>query len=139
VKTSDLTSTLGVFSSYASGSASPYKGKGYFMQRTTADIFSGGIGLNDNFAYYFINMGANYVDKWTQIVITYGTGGLNFYQDGQLSSGGYGDFVHNTSNPLLIGTVQPGGTVGDWYWNGQIADVSYYTKTLTAAQIANHY
>ena len=137
VQTEVLGTEMGVFSSYSTESSSPYKGKGEFLQLTTGDVFQGGIGLNDTYAYYYVDMGTGITNKWTQVVVTYGAGGLSYYQDGQLSSGGYGDFVRNTSSPFYIGTVLP--FIDDWYWNGQIADVSYYTTNLSAAQINAQY
>jgi hypothetical protein len=137
VQTADQTTEMAVFSSWDSRSGGPYKGKGYHIQRTSGDVFWGGIGLNDQYAYYFITMGANIQNKWTQVAMSFGASGLNFYQDGALSAGGFGDFVRNTSSPFLIGYGIP--FIFDWAWNGKIADVSYYTTALTAAQINAQY
>ncbi len=138
VQTADQTTDMGVLSSFTSATSSPYKGKGYFMHRTTADSFEGDIGINDMYAYYYVTMGPNIQNKWTQVGMQFGgPTSLTFFQDGAISASGFADFVRNTSSPFLIGYVDPGFL--DFAWNGTIADVAYYTTALTPAQMNAHY
>lgn len=138
VQSSNIVSDMGILSSHATGSSGPYKGKGYFMHRPTSGTMEGDIGLNDQYSYYFITMNAFIPNKWTQVAMQWNSGtGLNFYQDGALAIGGFGDFVRNTSSPFLVGYVDP--FIFDFAWNGNIADVAYYTTALSAAQLNSHY
>lgn len=89
----------------------------------------------------FITTTAYTIDNWYYIAGTYDGTNMNFYLNGVLvgsqSAAGY---VPNSANSSFTGPFSIGQR-GDGYGNfdGQLDEAAYYTNTLSAAQILNHY
>lgn len=109
--------------------------KGYFLMAHAGGNWWGCVGHNDQYAYYYSDMGAMTPGKWTHLVTTYDVNGLRSYVDGRLIAGPYGDFVRNINEPLRIG-LNKDQTMP---FIGMVDEVAVYTRALTAAQIADHY
>jgi hypothetical protein len=133
-----------VSSSSVNQSSQPYQGRGYEFQTSAFNdgLWYAAFGLNDQYAFYVVNMGPVRPNKWQHLVMTYSpTTGQVFYNNGVRypSSGGYIDFVHNTTANFLIGAAFLGISGLETYWNGQVDEVAVYTKALTQAQVQAHY
>ena len=113
-------------------------GRGYGWLKTTGDEWWGITGNNDQYNYYYLNLGTVRFAGWEQLVVTVDSTGFTYYLNGALVGGPYGDYVRNTSSPFLIGARDNDGAIHQFF-QGQIAEVSFYKKPLTADQISAHY
>lgn len=134
-KTTDSGTELTPLSSFSISNGS---GRGYGFLKTTGDEWWGINGNNDNFNFYYLSMGTVRSDHWAHLVIVADSSGISFYLNGKFIDGPFGDYVRNVSGPFVIGGRNNDGAVHQ-FWKGQIAEVAYYSKVLTADQIAKHY
>lgn len=72
-------------------------------------------------------------DVWNVMMQTFAAGaGVSIYQDGTLRQGPVGTrTIDYSANP---GSLRIGRNVGEWTWNGWIAEFLYYNRVLTAAE-----
>ncbi|MDB6068090.1 MAG: Immunoglobulin I-set domain protein [Pedosphaera sp.] len=145
VKTADgVANQTPVSSESVNSSSPPYQGRGY---RFDASSFNDGLwysafGLNDQYVSYVVKMGPVHPNQWSHLVMTYSpTTGQVFYNNGVRfpTSGGYANFVRNTTAHFLIGACLPNYGGLEEYWNGQVDEVAVYKTALTQAQVVAHY
>ena len=105
-------------SNYASGLCISSGGKWATFQHNTA-------------AYEGSSAVAN---VWTHICMTQSSSGIEIYVNGSL------DYSNGTTITTAVGTVYIGASFDnrEW-WNGRIAQVLFYNKKLTAAEIKQNY
>jgi hypothetical protein len=126
---------LSPFSSYAGGSST---GRGYGFVKSSGDSWYGINGNNDQYVYYYLDLGNIRLSQWTHLALVSGSSGITFYRDGKYVGGPYGNYVPNLTQPLIIGGRNNDGKVHQ-FWKGQVAEVTFYASALSDAQIEAHY
>jgi hypothetical protein len=93
----------------------------------------------------YAGTGAVNLDQWYHLVATYGSNQMAVYLDGVLMgtpTSSTRSLPAGTSDPLMLGCrlVNPGdaNTHAEWF-QGAIAEVSLYTRALTAREVRSHY
>lgn len=122
----------------ASFSLTAGSGRGYGFMKTTADEWWGLTGNNDQYNYYYAGLGPVRPSSWSHLVIVGGASGVSFYMNGRFVDGPFTSYVRNVSAPLIIGGRNNDGAIRQ-FWKGDIAEVAYYAKVLSADQIRAHY
>jgi hypothetical protein len=130
LRANPVTTTLCPFSSFTDSPA-----RGYLVQSAVGEwyyLYGDGSNLNPAFGSDAL------YGKWVHLAVTYDGRLFSGYLNGRLDGLDNQPFVANNSAPFRIGLDQIGNNWGD-YWNGDIDDVAFYQKALTADQIAAHY
>jgi hypothetical protein len=77
---------------------------------------------------------ANYINKWTSIVITAGSNLYNLYINGQLvNTAGFVGSFGATSNNFTVGSSPNGNSIC------YLSSVMFYKRVLSAAEVKRHY
>jgi hypothetical protein len=120
------------------GSFTQPPGRGYLFEKSADGLwyyfFGDGV---DQVVYYISGSDAIY-SAWTHLAITYDGSTFTGYVNGTLDAAAAVSLVPNNVAPFRIGYDQPGNGWND-YWSGDIDEVAFYQKALTADQIAAHY
>jgi hypothetical protein len=113
-------------------------GRGYLLQKSADGLWYYIFGDGVDSAVLVVSGSDAIYGKWTHLALTFD--GINFtgYVNGVLDSLANPPIVPNNVAPLRIGLDQTGNGWND-YWNGDIDEVAFYQKALTADQIAAHY
>ncbi len=113
-------------------------GRGYLIYKSDDGLWYYLFG-NGSDPVVFVVEGTDAIyGKWTHLAITYDGIDFSAYLNGKLDGILSPPFVPNNVAPLRIGYDQPGEGWND-YWKGDIDEVAFYQKALTADQIAAHY
>ncbi|HTI69978.1 MAG TPA: LamG-like jellyroll fold domain-containing protein [Candidatus Limnocylindria bacterium] len=122
-------------SSYSLSGAS---GRGYAWLKTDGDEWWGVSGNNDQYNYYYVSLGDTDTNRWEQLVLSVDSSGMTYYINGEYLGGPYGDYVKNVSSPFLIGARNNDGAIHQFF-QGQVAEVTFYKKALNDDQVKAHY
>ncbi len=123
---------------FSSFSISGNSGRGYGFLKTAGDSWWGITGNNDQYSYYYADLGAIRPNQWAHLVLVSDGSGITFYRDGKYVGGPYGNYVQNQTAPFIIGGRNNDGDVHQ-FWSGNVAEVAFYRSALTADQILAHY
>lgn len=123
---------------FSSFSITGGSGRGYGFLKTAGDVWWGITGNNDQYNYYYADLGNTRFNEWTHLAIVNSNRGTSFYVNGVFVDGPFGNYIPNASDPFILGGRSNGGKVTQ-YWSGQLAEVAFYRSALTDSQIAAHY
>ena len=104
---------------------SKYAANGYYLR----------LGSNNKYEFTGISGGTAALDQWAHVVGVSNGSNCQIYVDGNLTGTG-ANCVGTTAANLRIGSFQDGAQL---FFNGTIDEVALYNRTLSAAEIKNHY
>ncbi|MSU62812.1 MAG: hypothetical protein EXS31_10515 [Pedosphaera sp.] len=113
-------------------------GRGYVLNKSADGLWYYMFGDGSNPAVFVVDGSDAIYGKWTHLAITYDGIDFSAYLNGDLDAILSPFFVPNNVAPLRIGLDQTGAGWND-YWKGDIDEVAFYPRALTADQVAAHY
>jgi hypothetical protein len=112
--------------------------RGYIFYATPANIWQFWTGNGDAGGWNTIGGPAVQLNTWTHLVGTFDGTNKLFYVNGKLVASSTPTFAPNTENPLRFGAGRTEGE-GDYFFEGDVDEVSFYNKVLTQAQVVQHF
>jgi len=100
---------------------------------------------NANFNRYLSNSAISSIDNWRHYAVTFSSGSVIMYVDGQVqantqtTSGGGTSIFNNTTDDLRIGSAWTGTDAGTSIWNGLLDEFRIYNRALSASEISTNY
>jgi len=114
------------------GGNDPGAGTEIFFGKNTGNT---NFGVQDgNYAGSFVTNYNVFDGEWHHMVYTYDNGTGKIYLDGVLRNSGAFTKANNAEQIYIGAEVQEG-----YWWNGDISQVKYYTKTLSSPEILQNY
>ncbi|MBI3416523.1 MAG: immunoglobulin domain-containing protein [Verrucomicrobia bacterium] len=113
-------------------------GRGYLVQKSEDGLWYYMFGDGVDNPILVVDGSDAIYGAWTHLILTFDGSNFKAYLNGKLDALANVAIVPNNIAPFRIGFDQPKNGWND-FWSGEIDEVAFYQKALTAGQIAAHY
>src|SRR5262249_18915945 len=114
-------------------------GRGIAAVKSDTDTWWGINGRNDPYLLYYNEFDPFVPNRWTHWAASVSGSSITWYLNGvKRLTTVPGAYAKNLSAPLYVGALEPGGDL-DFFWTGDVDEVTFYNKQLSPEQIQGHY